>query len=128
MTVPCGKEQDIDGIKRDVSGTKGEVRSMSSAIERLCQTNAALAVEMRDMTTKLTAHMLDNREHGVRIKHIEEGQAIVFGRVRHIEDKKIPDLEAWQNRMRGALIVFPAVCTGISALAAITAIYIALKG
>jgi len=128
MSELCGKEAVIDAIKSEVSGTKHEVVSIHSAIERLCHTNSALAAEMRDMTTKLTAHMLDNREHGVRIKHVEEGQTIVFTRVREIEDKRLPALEAWQNRMRGALITFPAVCTGISALAAITAIYIAMKG
>ena len=94
--------------------------------------------------------MVSNKEYSLRIDKVEKESDILFSRIRKMEDEHCPDikyrltgvehatatlsplpmrvaeLEAWQNRMRGALIVFPAICTGISTIAALVAIYYAI--
>lgn len=144
MTTPCEQE---DVIKE----TRVKVDDIGRNIGRLCESNEKLAAEMREMNQTLVSHMISNKEYSVRIAKFEKDNDILFTRIRRFEDDEIPamkqrlggvesccaylktiptqvkDLEAWQNRMRGALIVFPGACTAISTIAAVIAVYISLS-
>lgn len=141
MATPCENE---DTIK----GTKMKVDSIGKNIDRLCESNARLADEMREMNQTLISHMVSNREYALKIETVEKAVDVLFVRSRRLEDIEVPllrdrvnkientadglpqrvkELEDWQNRMRGALIVFPAICTGISMLCAVFALYISIR-
>ena len=145
MTVPCEQKDTIDDTRRKVD-------DIGRNIGRLCESNERLASEMREMNQALVSHMLSNKEYSVRLEAIDKAMDVLFVRSRKVEDIDLPDLkervkgvescsaymkdvpdrvkdiEAWQNRMRGALIVFPGICTAISTIAAVVAIYFAVMG
>lgn len=141
MTTPCENE----AIIKD---TKMKVDSIGKNIDRLCESNDLVAIEMRAMNQTLISHMISNKEYSLKIETVEKAVDVLFNRTRRLEDVEVPvlrdrvqkientgdglpqrvkELEAWQNRMRGALIVFPAICTGISMLCAVAALYISIR-
>ena len=141
MAIPCEQE---DNIK----DTMSKVNSIGKNISKLCESNERLATEMRDMNQTLISHMVSNREYSLKIESVEKAVDVLFVRSRRLDDVEVPllkdrvnkientadglpqrvkDLEAWQNKMRGALIVFPAICTAISMLCAVAALYISIR-
>ena len=145
MTVPCEQEQNIKDIKEDVA-------SVVSSISRMCDSNDRLAKELREMNQTVIKHMVSNREFSLRLDSVEKSVDILFTRGRRADDDIIPGLvdrikgveacssymkeipnrmslvEAWQNKMRGMLLIFPGVCTLIATVASGAAIWIAVTG
>lgn len=120
MPQPCEQEQNIKDMYKSVQSSQQDIGLISNNINRLCESNERLAGEMREMNQTLVSHMISNREYSVRIEAMEK--AIVK------LESTTTVLDIWQNKMKGALVVFPAVCTGLSAVAAGVAIYVAIRG
>ena len=144
MTIPCTQEGPINEIRSDL-------QNINSNVDRLCSSNAELIIEMKDMTKTLVAHMVDNKEHHVKIEVLEKGADLVFARVRRLEDElcpamsdslrqlesevealpalrgKLETLENWNNKMKGVILVVPVTCTVLSTAAAVLAIWISLN-
>lgn len=118
--IPCEQKEVIDQVMSKVNITQKDLGLIGNNINRLCESNERLASEMREMNQTLISHMISNKEYSVRIEAIEKVIVKLEG--------SVTVLDIWQNKMKGALVVFPSICTGLSALAASVAIYIAIRG
>lgn len=82
----CKQEEVISAISGDLTG-------VSKDIKILCASNAEMVLAMKEMTSTLTTHMLENKEHTVKIEYLAKNEEILFNRLRRLEDTKVPTLE-----------------------------------
>ena len=106
---------------------------------------------MKDMTKTLVNHMLDNKEHHLKIDVLEKNSDIVFSRVRRIEDDILPKIhstmanikaevgslselpgkmqkmEEWVGKIKGVIFIIPISCTIVTTIATIMTIWIKIN-
>ncbi|WP_305046329.1 hypothetical protein [Geoalkalibacter sp.] len=101
---PCQRDKDFEQI-------------------RLAMTD--MVTELRKVMSELRETLLEDREHRMRIEHLEKGQDVLFKRSREHGDE-LRELCSWQDRVDGGLkviVAIPVICSLISTLAALYAAF-----
>ncbi len=84
-----------------------------------------MVTELRKVMSELRETLLEDREHRMRIEHLEKGQDVLFKRSREHGDE-LRELCSWQDRVDGGLkviVAIPVICSLISTLAALYAAF-----
>ena len=86
MTVPCESKDDIIEMQKAIAAIGNNGHSLEGAIVRMVQAQERQTLEMREMTSTITAHMVDNREFRLNLERGKEERDLLFKKVRKLDD------------------------------------------
>ena len=86
MTVPCDSKEEIIEMQRAIAAIGNNGHNLEGAIVRMVQAQERQTLEMREMTTTITAHMIDNREFRLSLERGKEERDLLFKKVRKLDD------------------------------------------
>ena len=86
MTVPCESKEEIIAMQRAIAAIGNNGHNLEGAIVRMVQAQERQTLEMREMTTTITAHMIDNREFRLSLERGKEERDLLFKKVRKLDD------------------------------------------
>jgi len=114
------------------------MRELTHSLDRVYTSNNKMAEEVKELAAAIILNNRFNDKFDLRITQLEKNDNVLFTRVRRLEDHEFPpirdrilgmehaaefmkhipedvkELQEWKYTMKGALIVFPGLCTFIS--------------